>query len=231
MAKPKDDKKPKKSEDKNKPGDGSQPKPSDNSKDDDKDKNLTVPKHRFDEVSKELKELRTWKEEQEKAKADAEEKKLKDEKKFEELLEKKEKELADVKTKFEKSTIDNKIQAAAVKAGIKDVDAALKLIDRDNIKVSEEGEVEGLDEAVTGLVEARPYLKDAEAEPSLGSGTTPSGEGTGTGKFKRFKLSDIQNPEFYKEHEEEIDKAMTIPGAITDDVGVTQQPQAQQPQS
>lgn len=198
---------------------GSEPTKPDNSNKG--DKTPMIPKHRFDELSAEVKQLKKEKEDRDKLEAEEKEKQLKKEKKFEELSEKYKAERDEAIRKSQEAQIDNLIQAEAVKKGIKDVDAALKLIDRSGIKVNDDN-IEGVSEAVDSLVEGKPYLKDAAAEPSLGSGANPPS--SSEGQFKRFKLSDIQNPEFYKEHEKDIDKAMGIPGAIIDDLGVSQAP-------
>ena len=119
-----------------------------------------IAKHRFDEVNSELKKLRAWRKQQEEKKSKAEEKRLASQKKFEELAEKRKKERDEAVKKFQEAQINNKIQSEATSKGIKDLDAALKLVDKSKITV-EDDEIKGVDEAVGKLLENKPYLKDA----------------------------------------------------------------------
>ena len=157
-------------------------------------------------------------EELENEKDEAEKKKLEEDKKFQELSEKLKGEKEALESKLAEQAIDNRIIGEASKLGIKDTEAALKLIDRAGITNSKDGNVEGVTEAVKALTENRPYLVTGEQQTPIGSGTNPAN--AEEGGVKKFKLSDITNPDFYKEHSVEIDKAMTIPGGITDDVSV-----------
>jgi hypothetical protein len=118
-----------------------------------------IPKHRFDEVNNKLKELQTWKEQQEaKAKAD-QEAALKEQKKFEELANLREKELNETKAQIQQQKIESAIERAAVKAGAVDSEAVLKLIDKSSITVdATTGNITGADEAVKSLLTQRPYL-------------------------------------------------------------------------
>lgn len=192
-------------------GDGTDPIKTEDSKD------LTIPKHRFDEVSSELKELKAWKAEQERLAKELEDNKLKEQKKFEELAKKNEERAIELEKKYQESQINNQIQLEAIKNGLKDLDAVSKLIDKTNIKVGEGDKVDGVEEAIKNLIETRPYLKQTEVEPEMGSGTNPP-DGSSKPTIKKFRLSQLQDRKFFEEHEKEIEQAMRIPGAIVDDV-------------
>lgn len=151
----------------------------------------------------------------EKEKQAAEEKRLADAKKFEELAAKRAGERDTWKTKYTQSLQDNRIIAQAMKAGASDTEAVLKLIDRAKIKTDDNGEVSGVEEAVNALLTAKPYLKGKPGNVTIGAGTAP-GQG-GQDAPKRFKLSQIQDPAFYRKNEKDILQAAKL-NLIEDDV-------------
>lgn len=135
------------------------------------------------------------------------EKRLKEEGKLKELLELKEKELSEAVAKNEKVSLDSRIQAEAAKQGAVDLDAVTKLIDRSGIKTEEDGSVSGVEDAVKGLLESKPYLVGSGGTPAnIGSGTNPPGTKATT--VKKFKHSQILDTDFYAEHEDEIQEAI-----------------------
>lgn len=152
---------------------------------------------RFKQLSDEAKTGRQLKKQQEEAEA----KKLEEQGEFKKLLEQE-------REKTKEATLALQIQAAAQKAGAVDLEAVTKLLNRNAILYNEDGTISGVDEAVTALLESKPYLKAGETNvaPSVGSGTNP-GSGTTPGKYK-FTHSQIQDPKFYQEHEAEISEAM-----------------------
>lgn len=164
---------------------------------------------------KKLNERAKKAEEYEANQSKAEEEKLIQQKKFEELANKKGEEAASWKGRFEKSLVDNRIIVEANKLGVVDPDAAIQLLDRSNIKVTDNG-VTGVEEAVKALVEAKPYLKQGQPSvPNIGSGSNPAD--ANAGQPKKFKHSQIQDPKFYREHEKEIMEALRL-GLIENDL-------------
>lgn len=129
---------------------------------------------RFKELTKAKEELETL----QKSQSEAEEKKLKKDKKFEELATKREGELTKINTELSEIKIQVAVERAAVKAGITDTEAAFKLIDKAEIKVEKDGTVKGVEDAMKALVEARPYLVGKEGKPAstVGAGTNPDDE-------------------------------------------------------
>lgn len=155
-------------------------------------------------------------EEIEAAQRKAEEDRLKEEGKYKELTARLERERDEAKEQAKASSINAKIQAAAMKLGAVDPEVVQSLIDRSVIKVNESGAIEGVDEAVKALLESKPYLKGTgSAAPTVGSGTNP-GEAGGNGP-KKFKHSQIRDPEFYRANEKDILEAMKL-GLIEDDL-------------
>lgn len=150
----------------------------------------------------------------EKAQKEAEETRLQEQKKFEELATKRAQERDEVKSKYTQSLQDNRITIEAAKIGVVDIEAVLKLVDRANIKIDENGVATGVIEAVTALVTAKPYLK-GKTNVTIGSPTNP-GADSGN-QPARFKLSQLQDAAFYREHEKEIAEAYKA-GTIEDDM-------------
>lgn len=150
----------------------------------------------------------------EKEKSEAEEKALADNKKFEELATKREAERDAANSKLTQSLQDNRIITEATKIGVVDIEAVLKLVDRSNIAIDDNGIITGATEAVQALVAGKPYLK-GKANVTIGSATNPGADSDNAPKS--FKLSQLQDPAFYKEHEADIAKAYAA-GKIEDDV-------------
>lgn len=139
---------------------------------DDKNTEKSVPYHRFSEVNSELAELK-------KAQKEREDSELKKKGKTDELLTKRESELEKVRTELQETRLISAIERAAYAKGIKDTDAAAKLINRNLLEVKD-GQIDGLDEAIDELLEKRPYLADSESsqttKTNIGTGTSPGKE-------------------------------------------------------
>lgn len=141
---------------------------------------------------------------------EAENKKLEEEKKYSELAEKRKAEAEKYKNDYQTSVLDNKLTREAAKLGFVDLDDALKLVDRSKVKLTDDGQVEGAEEAMKALATAKPHLVTAERAKSLGTSTNP-GNAQVPGKHK---MSDIRNTEYYRKNEASIKQALKTPGAI-----------------
>ena len=104
--------------------------------------------------------------------------------------------------KYQTALTDNRIQAEAVKLGAVDLEAVLKLIDRTNVKINEDGTIAGAEDAVKALLDSKPYLKGAGGKVTVGGAIAPGAENQEG--LKRFKLSQIQDPVFYRDNEKDI---------------------------
>lgn len=144
---------------------------------------------------------------------DLEDKTLAEQNKFKELAEKRETEVKELKSNLTNQRIDTAIERTAIKAGISDSEAALKLISRGTITVTDTGEITGVEDAVKQLVTDKPYLTGSSA-PTLGSPSNPDGSQT---QLKRFKLSQTQNAEFFKKNEADILASMKA-GLVENDL-------------
>ena len=135
---------------------------------------------------------------------EAQKKALAEQGKWKELAEQREKEAGEAKTQLQTQKTDNKILAEAAKLGVVDAEAVLKLIDRSNITVDDNG-VSGVSEAIKTLLETKPYLKGKAPDIKIGDGTNP---GDGNNPKIKFKLSQLKDAAFYRANEKEILEAM-----------------------
>lgn len=116
--------------------------------------------------------------------------------------------------KYTTAVTDNAIMVEAAKAGITDLDAAKKLINRADVKIGDDGAVSGVAEAIAALAKEKPYLVGTKPQTNVGSGTNPSN--IQPGQAGQFTMSQINDPVFYQQHYPEIQKAMAA-GQIIDD--------------
>lgn len=205
---------------KNKGGQGGDDNGADKGKDGE-GKEIMIPKARFDEVNDQLKELKTWKETQEKEKAEAEKKRLEEQGKYKELAEKEKAKREEYEKKYARNAKMNALKLEAIKAGTVDADAVVALANLDEVTLSEDGSVDST--SVTSIIEkmkaGKKYLFGAgnggDDKKNIGAdGGAPDGGSNTTPTFKRSQLLD---PKFYKENRDKILQAQRE-GKIVDDV-------------
>lgn len=166
---------------------------------------------RFSDLTEAKKERDALKKE----KADAEKLRLEEQGKWEERAKIAEQEKTDAITKYETSKIETSIERAALKAGAHDAEAVLKLIDRTNVKVDPTtGQITGVEEAVKALIDSKPYLANKGGNAELGLPTNPGNANT----IKKFKLSQLNDAQFYQKNQKEIEEARKN-NQIEDDSG------------
>lgn len=155
----------------------------------------------------------------EKEKRDREEQELKDKGEHEKLAQQADERAKKAEEGLQTARQDNALIAAASAAGIKDSDAALKLVDRENVTVNDDGTVTGAEAAMKALVEAKPYLTNSNAgKTAVGAGTNPAGgEATQEGEAKTFTEKQISDVKFFRENEKEITKAVREGRIVKDD--------------
>jgi myosin heavy subunit len=139
-----------------------------------------------------------------KLQAEADEKKLLEEKKFQEVIDLQKTQIEGLTNSVNQVKIDAEIRNQATKLGAVDADIIVKLIDKKNVVLNADGSIQGAAEAVKALTTEKPFLIGKPVIPTLGGGINPAGGGASP----KFKLSETQNPAFYKEHEKEILEAM-----------------------
>ena len=78
-----------------------------------------------------------------------------------------EKKAADAQQQIASAMIASEVKVRASAMGIIDPDAAYLLLDRSNVHYDAEAGVSGVDDALAGLLEAKPYLRSANRTPNL----------------------------------------------------------------
>ena len=133
-----------------------------------------VPYDRFQKVITERNEAKAKLDKLEKTQKEAEEKKLKEQKKFEELYQKTQKDLQEKTAEVTKEKRLNKTIIEAKKLNIVDPEAAFLFIQGKIDEKNEKGSVETL---LKDLVKEKPYLVKKEDSGYKLSGNPPGGEG------------------------------------------------------
>lgn len=105
-----------------------------------------------------------------------------------------EKTATEAQDKARQSDIRSAVIAAATTAGAVDPDAVLALLPNDAVTVGDDGQVTGAEDAVTGLLESKPYLVGQAAEPQKQHGSADGGargSGDGPQQLSRSDLSSM----------------------------------------
>lgn len=165
---------------------------------------------RFQKLAADSQELKKL---QDKQRAD-DEKRLKEENKHQELAERYKGDLEKANETIRNKEIDQALTNKLVPEGVVDLEAALKLANRSDIKITDDGKIEGVAEVITALKTDKAYLFGKPGQPKVGGPTNPENQPSGPAKFKRSQLRD---PAFYNEHRKEILEAQKQ-GLIEDDI-------------
>jgi|GEM_PF-4870130 len=130
-----------------------------------------------------------------KAKSEAEQARLADEKEWQKLAEKretelgkKEAELATLASTLQDERIKNAVAITASGLHFRDPQDAFQMIDLSTIEIDDDGQVQGVKEALTVLAKAKPYLLEPEDDTGADLGSPPSGKRRG-GKSKLDEAS------------------------------------------
>jgi hypothetical protein len=138
-----------------------------------------------------------------------EEERLKKQGDYQKLLENEKSARTELETKFKNSVLENSIMAEAVKQGVADVDAVIKLIDKNGIELDENFKATGIDKAVEKLLAEKPYLKSAQPASNIGANANPAGNnGGGKPKWTMSNLREkMKDHKWYMENKGEIEAA------------------------
>ncbi len=152
-------------------------------------------------AKKERDDLKTKQEE-------AENERLKSEKKFEELATKNGDKVKDLQEKLKQTRIDQALTEKLSESGVLKVSSALKLVDRTKLDVDENGNVQGVDGAVESLQKEESYLFNKDGSTSrVGTATNPGNNSdkskTTTKKFTESQIAAMSEKE-YAENREDI---------------------------
>lgn len=169
---------------------------------------------RLKELVQANRELKKLKDEQAKRDEEA----LVEQNKFKELAEKRGGEVETLRKQLQDTVVNQAFTNKLVNEKVVDLDGALKLIDRANVKVDENGNVSGVDEAIEALKSGKSYLFEKSGEESNNNGggqTTTVGTASNTqngnsqGGKMSFKRSEIaaMTPEEYQTNRDAILRA------------------------
>lgn len=149
------------------------------------------------------KQLKKVQEDQQKAK----EQSLTEQKKFEELAENRAKEIESLNKRIQDNEVNSVLTTKLYEQKVVDLDGALKLVDKSQINIDENGNIIGVEQALESLKTGKPYLFNNSGTAQVGSANNPASDTStqSTGRYK-FKESQI-TPEFYQEHKKELDEA------------------------
>lgn len=132
---------------------------------------------------------------------------------FDKVLGEKDAKIQELTAQLQNVQVDNALRGELQKAGVKNIEAGLKLLDRTNVKIGENGKLEGLDSALQAFKAAYPELLNSSSA-NVGSGTNPGDPNANVGQFK---MSQIRDPEFYAKNHVAIKQAMAK-GQIINDI-------------
>lgn len=118
---------------------------------------------------------------------------------------------AGLEAELKSERLRNAVYAESVKVGAIDPDAVLALLDRAAL-VDETGQPKGVADAITALLESKPYLKAQAPKPQGNIGSGARGTGPTSGTFTREQLKDNA---FFEANRADIFKALTE-GRITE---------------
>ena len=96
-----------------------------------------------------------------------EQEKLTDTEKMEARAVEAERKVADAQQQIASAMIASEVKVRASAMGIVDPDAAFVLLDRTNVRYDADGGVSGVDDALTNLIEAKPYLRSNNRTPNI----------------------------------------------------------------
>lgn len=147
----------------------------------------------------------------------AEQKKLEEQGQFKELVGKKDAKIGELTQQIQTMQVNQALTGLLVKEGVVDLDAALKLVDRSKIKIGDDGTITGAEDAFNALKTDKAYLFNGGGGTSSLGAASNAGNGGGTNQPAKFKRSQLSDTAFYKEHREEIHKALAA-GLIEDDI-------------
>lgn len=155
------------------------------------------------EKSKKLDEI-------EQEKRQAEEERMKKQGEFEKLVSEKQKEATEWKTRYETAVIENAIVTAASGKNVVDVEAVLRLIDKDNLEIGDDGKVKNVEAVVGDLLKAKPYLVGEQAPQNVGASDNANNGDDGKKIWTESEIREkMRDREWFKKNESEVKKAFS----------------------
>jgi len=137
----------------------------------------------------------------------AEEKQLAENQEWQTLAEKREQELVALRQQSQTVALKNAFIVKISEHNPVNIDDAFALANLAEVKVAEDGTVEGIDEAIKTLVEAKPFLFGGSGSKSVNAEAGAQGKDAAEGASKRvWKASEVKGMpiEEYAKHSKEI---------------------------
>ncbi len=142
-----------------------------------------IPKARFDEVNRRMRELEAAQAKAAKEREEAERVRLVEQQKYQELYESERKRVAEYESQMaqlreeqRRAAVQSAIRQAAQAAGFADPADAVQFIAEAELQVDEDGAVTNAPQLIDALAKSKPYLLAAtKAAPGLQPGPKPSG--------------------------------------------------------
>lgn len=150
---------------------------------------------------RDLKDERSKRQALEAAETARKEKELTEQGQFKTLADQKAAEAKTYREKYENSAKQNAFNAAALKKGITDIDAAWKLAEQGKITLDDQGTISGVDAVVEELAKSKPYLVGKPG--AVGSPSAPGTSG-GEGGKRTYKRSELRDVSFFEKNKADI---------------------------
>lgn len=168
-----------------------------------------IPKSRFDEVSRKLRELEAAQAKVVQEREEAERVRLIEQQKYQELYESERKraaeyesQMAQLRDEQRKAAIQTAIRQAAQAAGFADPADAMQFIAEDALQVDEDGAVTNAQQLIDALAQSKPYLlAETKAAPGIQPGPKPTGraEAHSDEEIRLFAARFGVRPEYVKQ--------------------------------
>jgi hypothetical protein len=100
------------------------------------------------------------------------------------------------------------VERKAVKLGIVDPDAAIKLLDWTAVEYDADGKPLDIEKALTALVKAKPYLAASQSPGIPSNPTNPARAAANSGEARIWTQAEIAQPGIWEQHREAITQAM-----------------------
>ena len=147
-----------------------------------------IPKSRFDEVNRKLRELEAAQAQTAKERAEAERAQMEEQKRYQELYESERKRAADYERQAaelreaqRRAAIQSSIRQTAREAGFADPDDAVRFIPEAELQADEQGAVANVKQLIDRLAKDKPYLlASTQPAPGVQPGPKPAGGAAAT---------------------------------------------------
>ena len=116
--------------------------------------------------------------------------------------------LAQAEERYRSTVIESAVVSEAARMGVVDPAAAAVFL-HGQVTLDDDGKPVGVTDALTGLLEAKPYLRaPGPAVPAMSSANPPAGAQQRSPEGQTFTREQVADRDFYRKHRDEIVKAL-----------------------